>query len=215
MFFECHLLMFYLRSCADKLIAVWTFSEFCDRLVGWATLSLIVEFLILATVVYVLPMYSNWPQINLNFLVGTQLSRLISDFLYLCSVELNWNSISYAFFCKYERSVLYFWTKFLFSPWLPNFKSLLTKFQFSVLTCGSISKCSILLWHQKFKCSVLFGGPNFNVLFTFLGHQIGCSVLFCGPDSKCSVLLGHQNLSVLSSLADHILNVLFSLGTKI
>ena len=108
------------------------------------------------------------------------------------------------FLLQYERSVLYFRTKCLFSLWLPNFKLLLTKFQYSVFTCGSNSKCSILLWHQNFKGSVLFGGPNFTVLFAFLGHQIGCSVLFCGPDSKCSVLLGHQIPMFCSFFVDQI-----------
>ena len=113
--FECHLLMFFLRSCADNPVAVWTFSEFCDRLEGWATLSLIVEFLILGNCcICASDVLKLAPKLIL-FLVGTQLSRLISDFLYLCSVELNWNSIFYASLCKYERSVLYLRTKFLFS----------------------------------------------------------------------------------------------------
>ena len=73
------------------------------------------------------------------FLVAPQLSRLISDFLYLCSVGLNWNSILCASFCKHECFVLYFtdqiykqssflcsfcWSnsKFKYFIWAPNLK---------------------------------------------------------------------------------------------
>ena len=112
---------------------------------------------------------------------GTQLSRLILDFLYLCSVTLNWSSIFYASFCI--MNVL-----FIFSDQIPIFL-FVTKFQIFV---DKISIFCPYLWIKvqmfyfplapKFKCSVLFGGPNFNVLFLSLGTKFDVLFFLCGPN---------------------------------
>ena len=177
--------MFTLRSCADKITAARPFSDFCDRLEGWAKLSPTVELLFFRQKLNMCFQCTHiGPKLTL-FLVGAQLSRLISDFLYLCFVGLNWNSIIFASFCKYECFVLYFTDQIPIFSLVTKFKcsvpSLLPKFRFSVSFLSNF-KCSVLLWAQRFKCSVLS-----------LWTKFQCSVLSCGPT----------------------LNVLFSLGTKI
>ena len=106
------------------------------------------------------------PKLTL-FLVGTQLSRLISDFLYLCFVGLNWNSIFCASFCKYECFVLYFTDQIPIFSLVTKLKcsvpSLLAKFRFSVSFLSNF-KCSVLLWVPRFKCSVLSLGTKFHPL---------------------------------------------------